>query len=282
MSNRAERRAAERKANKLARKAGIGQTNQATPTPVQTSDFPEPGRPFPLLSEITSAQLAANRENALKSTGPTSPAGKAVSSQNRLTHGLARHNGRFAVLPTEDASAFDELLSNYLAEHQPATQTEIDLVHAMAESLWLRNRAQNLQPSCFDPQTGAVADQKSLALFIRYENIYQRAYSSSLRQLLKLRSDIRTAEIGFEAQKRAQEAHQMKKDAHYWEVLKKDAEACHQIGRNLTQKWTPSTKTPISPLNWRPNWQNTTPRKEPSTLPSPRSEGLHLASSELP
>jgi len=242
--SRAERRAAERKANKLARKAGIGQANQPAPIPVQSADFPEPGFPFPLLSEMrgpaaepaSPAQLAANRENALKSCGPKTDAGKAISSQNRLKHGLARHNGRFAVLPTEDAAEFDELLANYLAEHEPTTQTETDLVHAMAESLWLRNRAQNLQPSCFDPQTGAVADQKSLALFIRYENTYQRAYSSSLRQLLKIRADKRKAEIGFEAQKRAEEKHQMKKDAHYWDVLKKDAVACHELTRNLTQK----------------------------------------------
>jgi len=28
----------------------------------------------------------------------------------------------------------------------------------------------------------------------------------------------------------------MKKDAHDWDVLKKDAQACHEIGRNLTEK----------------------------------------------
>ena len=230
--NRAERRAAERQANKLARKAGIAQSNQQTVQP----DFPEPGGPLPSLAEITPARLAANRENALKSCGPKSEEGKAISSQNRLKHGLARHNGRFAVLPTEDADAFAELLANYLGEHEPTTQTETDLVHAMAESLWLRNRAQNLQPSCFDPNTGALIDQKSLTLYIRYENQYTRAHSSALKDLLRGRSNQRKAEIGFEAQKRAAEKHQMKKDAHYWDVLKKDAQACHELARNLIQK----------------------------------------------
>jgi hypothetical protein len=28
----------------------------------------------------------------------------------------------------------------------------------------------------------------------------------------------------------------MKKDKHFWEVLKKDAEACHELTRNLNQK----------------------------------------------
>jgi hypothetical protein len=206
--NRAERRAAERKANKLARKAGIGQTNQSTAMPVQTADFPEPGFPFPLLSEMrapatetaTPAQLAANRENALKSCGPKTEEGKAVSSQNRLTHGLARHNGRFALLPTEDAAEFAALRDTYFQEHVPTDQTETDLVQGMVEALWLRNRAQNLQPSCFDPQTGAVADQKALALFIRYENTYNRAFSTALKDLLRVRSEKRKEEIGFEAQ----------------------------------------------------------------------------------
>jgi hypothetical protein len=239
--SRSLRRAAAHKARKAAAKA-LRQANnqQQTAAPVEVPEtqpeFPEPGGPFPLLSEITPARLAANRENALKSCGPKTEEGKAVSSQNRLKHGLARHNGNFALLPTEDAAAFAGLLGNYLAEHEPTTQTEVDLVHTMAESLWLRNRAQNLQPACFDPQTGAVIDQKSLTLYIRYENQYTRAHSGALKDLLRLRAEKRKAELGFEAQQRAQSKHQMKKDAHYWDVLKKDAEACHQLTRNLTQK----------------------------------------------
>jgi hypothetical protein len=185
---------------------------------------------------MSPARLAANRENALKSCGPKTEEGKAVSSQNRLKHGLARDNGRFVVLPTEDAAAYAELLANYLNEHEPTTQTEVDLIHTMAESLWLRNRAQNLQPGCFDPQTGAVVDPKSLTLYIRYENQYTRAHASSLRELLRGRAEKRNAALGFEAQQRAQEKHRMKKDGHYWDILKKDAAVCFQLTRNLTQK----------------------------------------------
>jgi hypothetical protein len=231
--SRTARRAAAHKARKAAEKALRQQ--QAT-APETQPEFPEPGGPFPRFVEMTPARLAANRENAQKSCGPKTEEGKAVSSQNRLKHGLARHNGRFAVLPTEDAAAYAELLSNYLNEHEPTTQTEVDLIHTMAESLWLRNRAQNLQPSCFDPQTGAVIDPKSLTLYIRYENQYTRSHASSLRELLRGRAEKRNAALGFEAQQRAQEKHRMKKDGHYWDILKKDAEACHELARNLIQK----------------------------------------------
>jgi hypothetical protein len=114
----------------------------------------------------------------------------------------------------------------------------------MAESLWLRNRAQNLQPACFDPNTGAIIDQKSLTLYIRYENQYTRAHASSLRELLRGRAQKRNAALGFEAQQRAQEKHRMKKDAHYWDILKKDAEACHELTRNLTQKMEAMKQNP--------------------------------------
>jgi hypothetical protein len=206
-------------------------------------DIPEPGLPLPLLSQITPARLTANRENAQKSCGPITAEGKAISSQNRLTHGLARHNRRFALLPNEDPTEFTATLNGFIDEHQPTTPTELSLVNAMAESLWLRNRAQNLQPSCFHPTTGELVNEKSLSLFMRYENTYNRAFNSSLSQLLKLRAEKRKSELGFEAQQRRQQAelraaekHQMKKDAHYWDILKKDAEACYQLGKNVMDK----------------------------------------------
>jgi len=39
---------------------------------------------------ISSAQLAANRRNALRSSGPKSEGGKTASAQNAVTHGLGR------------------------------------------------------------------------------------------------------------------------------------------------------------------------------------------------
>jgi hypothetical protein len=228
MRTRTIRRAAERKALKAAVRAGF--------------------------QSASAAQVTANRQNAQKSTGPVTAEGKAASSQNRVTHGLARHNGPFALLPTENPAEYADLLNGYLAEHKPATPTETDLVHTMAESRWLRNRAQNLQAGCFDPATGLATNEKSLSLYIRYENTYNRAYNAAFKQLQTMRAERRKLEIGFEAQKskqaaeqRAQEKQQMKKDAHYWDMLKKDAETCNEIGRILTQKFEGMKFSPTFP-----------------------------------
>ena len=48
-------------------------------------------------------QAEANRQNALKSTGPNTPEGKAASSANAYKHGMA---SEVLVLPTEDCDAF--------------------------------------------------------------------------------------------------------------------------------------------------------------------------------
>ena len=253
--NRKERRAAAHKELKLARKAGFPtQPQPPTPEPRTTTmptvtGIPEPGIPFPSLSSMTpkqpisAAQLAANRANAQHSTGPTSPAGRAASSQNRTTHGLARHNATFILLATEDPTGFEALKAGLAAEHQPATETESIFVLTMAESHWLANRAQNLQATCFDETTGKIADPKMFSLYLRYQTTHTRAFHKSLNDLLKLRAERRKTENGFEAQNRKaeelriqNEKHEMKKQAHYWDVLRKDAEACHQLAANTAQQ----------------------------------------------
>ena len=79
---------------------------------------------------------------------PKTEAGRAISSQNRTTHGLARHNGVFIFLPAEDRNGFEALKVSLAAEHKPTTETESILINGMAESHWLANRAQTLQNTC--------------------------------------------------------------------------------------------------------------------------------------
>jgi len=248
MISRKERRAAEHAARKTARKAGFpytppqpplsATTKSAAAAPIKENEpesfilvgISEPGPPFPLFQNISPAKLAANRANAQHSTGAKSPETQAISAQNHTTHGLARHhNGNFKILTSEDPQAFEALKQSLIAEHNVLTPTESILVHNMAESHWLAQRAQRLQDLCIHPDTGAVTDEKNFSLYTRYKTTHTRAFHKCLNDLLKLRGEKRKADLGFEAQKVANERHEMRKQAHYWEVLKKDALACRQL-----------------------------------------------------
>jgi cell wall-associated NlpC family hydrolase len=163
------RRAVERKQKKAARKAALRQANQTLPSAHSAAapiPLPVEPAPAPPVAEPTSqARIDANRANAQHSTGPKSPAGKAASSQNRLTHGLVYTGGNFRVLAGEDQSAFDALFNTLTEEHQPATPSESILVLRMAHHEWLYQPALRLQENCFDPETGKVADAKSLLIY---------------------------------------------------------------------------------------------------------------------
>jgi hypothetical protein len=244
MAPRDIRRAAERQARKAARKAGFP---IAQPTPsvaavaleepidnavIDTTPAPEPS------ATISAARLNANRANAQFSTGP-SLAGRAISSLNHTTHGLARHtNGTFKLLTSEDPAGFEALTQSLLAEHQATTPTELILIHGMAESHWLTQRAQCLQDICLDPDTGDIKDEKKFSLYLRYQTTHTRAFHKSLNDLIKLRAEQRKADRGFEAQKREEEQnrlknerHEMKKQAHSAEMARKEAQTRIQQGR---------------------------------------------------
>src|SRR5215212_2652496 len=61
-------------------------------------------------------KAAANRQNALKSTGPKTPDGKAAVRLNALRHGLLSQE---ILLPGEDEEALRELTEGLRAELQP-------------------------------------------------------------------------------------------------------------------------------------------------------------------
>ena len=140
--NRAERRAAERKAEKMARKAGFPiqaaavrvpaeeRNNLETETAKNTGQSLAAGASFGLSESepqtdspepISDARLAANRANAQLSTGPLSPEGKAKSSLNAVKTGLT---GRTVLLPADDAAVYRQHLDRHFAKHAPATDEE--------------------------------------------------------------------------------------------------------------------------------------------------------------
>src|SRR5215469_2019445 len=85
----------------------------------------------------TAKQIEANRRNALKSTGPRTPEGKAVVSLNALKHGL---RARRVVLPGENVEEFHQLCDDLEAEWQPQSRSEQFYVEQMAVSQWKLTR----------------------------------------------------------------------------------------------------------------------------------------------
>src|SRR5438876_3111604 len=82
-------------------------------------------------------QLAANRRNAKKSTGPRTPEGRAAVRLNGVKHGLQAET---LILPGEKESDFTDLLQSFDAEHQPTGPLEEALVRRLALAVWRQNR----------------------------------------------------------------------------------------------------------------------------------------------
>ena len=95
---------------------------------------------------ISAKQLAANRRNAKKSTGPRTPAGKRRSSRNSLKHGfLARHVLVSGGDGAEAHAEFDRLLADLFAELRPQGIIEEALVERIATCYWRLGRAQRYE-----------------------------------------------------------------------------------------------------------------------------------------
>ncbi len=86
----------------------------------------------------TEAQIEANRINAQKSTGPRTPEGKTIVSQNAITHGLLARAG---VLPGEDAHEFAAHREGLLQQLRPGTPLEEVLAERAVDLSWRLQRA---------------------------------------------------------------------------------------------------------------------------------------------
>jgi hypothetical protein len=146
-------------------------------------------------------QIAANRRNALQSTGPKTPAGKAQSSRNSLRHALT---GQVALLPAEDRAAHDTFCEELIASLNPETAIEQQLAHSIAEDSWRLNRVCALETNIFAlGHAGerrelqlALADAKtflshanSFALLTIYEQRINRSLQRNLAQLRALQQE---------------------------------------------------------------------------------------------
>jgi|FLOH01.1.fsa_nt_gi hypothetical protein len=84
------------------------------------------------MSGISDRQLAANRQNAKKSSGPQTTIGKEISSRNSLTHGILQKSFINCSTNPEERSRYNSIYSNLIDEWDPKGEMETFLVDKIA------------------------------------------------------------------------------------------------------------------------------------------------------
>ena len=93
---------------------------------------------------ISEAKLAANRANALKSTGPRTPEGKAVARMNRLRHGIYAEDV-FVPQLGETKEAYEEFRQVLLDELNPQSAIQYILAEQYIYDEWRLFRYRRLE-----------------------------------------------------------------------------------------------------------------------------------------
>src|SRR5215472_1970254 len=82
-------------------------------------------------------QIAANRRNSQKSTGPRTEPGKAVSSFNALKTGIYSNA---LIIRAENAGELENLTAEFHALYKPVEPDERSLVDTLVNTEWLLRR----------------------------------------------------------------------------------------------------------------------------------------------
>jgi hypothetical protein len=145
-----------------------------------------------------------NRANAQHSSGPTSPTGKARSSQNALKNGLYSTSAK---LPTEDDEEYLAYSAAFTADLKPVGATQEALVEIVSDNSWRLRRVRRLMEvqtnflirflepmdnmsveSFFKQQAAATRVLETVG---RHEQRLQNGTLKALKQLKELQKEAR-------------------------------------------------------------------------------------------
>jgi hypothetical protein len=141
----------------------------------------------------------ANRRNALKSTGPKTPEGKAAVRLNAFRHGLRSEE---ILLPGEDGEALRELDEYLRAELQPVGELENLLIDRVVAAYWRLRRVGKVEAGIFtswsmpDLKTGELGlsfirdanNANAFSKLSRYEAGIERSLYKALHELQRLQA----------------------------------------------------------------------------------------------
>lgn len=115
---------------------------------------------------VSSRQIAANRLNARKSTGPRTLAGKHRSRRNALRHGLTAETLIDVFEHPDDYWAFQR---HILRAFKPRSTIEQELVGRLVSLLWRLRRATAIETGLIDIHGKTVHEQAMAPAEIRHQ-----------------------------------------------------------------------------------------------------------------
>ncbi len=175
-------------------------------------------------------QMAANRRNAQRSTGPRTPEGKKAVRLNAVKHGMT---AEVIILGHESSVDYHEIRASLIESYAPATSQELMLVDQIAAGYWRTIRARRFETAMFDEQIRAkkrwhrkdlapnaghddsvcVAvlqeiEPRQLENYFRYDGTISRDYYRAINALEKMQAGRRRKEDRDE-RKREKEAREL-------------------------------------------------------------------------
>ena len=151
-------------------------------------------------------QLAANRANAEKSTGPRTEAGKRIARMNSTTHGLSGHT--VLKTPEQDAT-YKTYYHRLMPDLAPANAIEQDFAERIVHDSWRIHRASAIESNLYalaeaafdtgnieqdDALSEAHAFQlndRAINLISLYQQRLQRSIHRDLEMLRKMQKERR-------------------------------------------------------------------------------------------
>jgi hypothetical protein len=142
-------------------------------------------------------QIAANRSNSQKSTGPRTADGKAASSRNSLKSGVY---AKSLIIRGEKFADLESLIDDFFDVHQPVGADERSLVDSLIVNEWLLRRMNRCEPQLWEKQfaaqdkRGEYDQKKALGEAFYYDDKtilnLQRRINSLHRILHRSRADL--------------------------------------------------------------------------------------------
>jgi len=130
------------------------------------------------MTKTTTKQIEANKQNAIKSSGPKTDQGKAVSKYNAIKHGLL---SKEVLLKDENANDLTSLGRKLRTELSPSSELELVLVERIVANTWRLRRVMQIEREMIEDDKESVFGGKTLGSALSYDFANNDTYGKLIR-----------------------------------------------------------------------------------------------------